>query len=204
MTNAVPAAMPQLSEYLFHDHPIRIIPDPERASFWVVIKDVADLLCYRKASDFARVVPAHHKGAHPVRTLKGGLQLMSCFDEAGLYRAVLRSNKPEAEPFMEWVTAEVLPAIRRTGGYQAMPARDPRTYNEAPGFAVTPNLDDWVPQLIYHRAEAERERLLYDLLRTQRQLLSAQRRLLGYGTRETARLRAAAQGELFGVGGGSC
>lgn len=203
MTNAVPAATPQLSEYLFHDHPIRIIPDPERASFWIIARDVADLLGYSEASKLTRGIPSHHKGRLLVETL-GGQQMMICIDEAGLYRAVLRSNKPEAEPFMEWVTAEVLPAIRRTGGYQAQPQRDPRTYNEAPGFAIAQNLDDWVPQLIYHRAEAERERLLYDVLRTQRQLLSAQRRLIGFGTRETARLRAAAQGELFGLGGGSC
>ena len=42
---------------------------------------------------------------------------MRVVDEAGLYRGELRSEKPEAEPFMEWVTAEVLPSIRRTGGY---------------------------------------------------------------------------------------
>lgn len=46
---------------------------------------------------------------------------MLVVDESGLYRGVLRSNKPEAEPFMEWVTAEVLPSIRRSGAY-ARPA----------------------------------------------------------------------------------
>jgi hypothetical protein len=38
-------------------------------------------------------------------------------DESGLYRLILRCDKPQAEPFMEWVTAEVLPAIRKTGTY---------------------------------------------------------------------------------------
>lgn len=37
--------------------------------------------------------------------------------EAGLYRLVLRSNKPEAEPFILWVTKEVLPSIRKNGKY---------------------------------------------------------------------------------------
>lgn len=37
--------------------------------------------------------------------------------EAGVNRLILRSNKPEAADFQEWVTAEVLPAIRRNGGY---------------------------------------------------------------------------------------
>lgn len=40
-------------------------------------------------------------------------------DEAGLYGLVMRSKLPQAEEFQEWVTAEVLPAIRKTGGYIA-------------------------------------------------------------------------------------
>jgi len=37
--------------------------------------------------------------------------------EAGLYRLIMRSDKPEARKFQDWVTREVLPAIRKTGGY---------------------------------------------------------------------------------------
>ena len=47
----------------------------------------------------------------------GGEQRIGYLRESGLYRAVLRSDKPEAEPFVRWVTREVLPAIRKTGGY---------------------------------------------------------------------------------------
>lgn len=52
--------------------------------------------------------------------------------EAGLYRLLLRSNKPEAEKFSKWVTKEVLPSIRKTGSYQVeqKPAI-PQTYAEA-------------------------------------------------------------------------
>lgn len=42
-------------------------------------------------------------------------------NEANLYRAIFQSRKPEAERFMDWVTEEVLPAIRKTGSYQAKP-----------------------------------------------------------------------------------
>lgn len=51
----------------------------------------------------------------------GRLRKMLFVDEANLYRAVFQSRKPEAERFMDWVTEEVLPAIRKTGGYQAKP-----------------------------------------------------------------------------------
>lgn len=39
--------------------------------------------------------------------------------EAGLYRLLLRSNNPKAEPFSKWVTKEVLPSLRKNGGYIA-------------------------------------------------------------------------------------
>jgi anti-repressor protein len=43
--------------------------------------------------------------------------------ESGLFSLILWSHKPEAKAFRKWVTAEVLPAIRRTGSYSAAPAR---------------------------------------------------------------------------------
>ena len=47
--------------------------------------------------------------------LKGhGLKLIS---ESGLYKYIMRSDKPEARAFQDWITREVLPAIRKTGGY---------------------------------------------------------------------------------------
>ncbi len=46
----------------------------------------------------------------------GGSRLM-LISESGLYKLILRSNKPEAVEFQDWVTREVLPAIRKTGGY---------------------------------------------------------------------------------------
>lgn len=38
--------------------------------------------------------------------------------ESGLYAVILRSDKPNAKKFRKWVTSEVLPSIRKTGGYQ--------------------------------------------------------------------------------------
>mgnify|MGYP002166183174 FL=1 len=40
-------------------------------------------------------------------------------NEQNLYRVIMRSDKPQAEPFQDWVCGEVLPAIRKTGGYIA-------------------------------------------------------------------------------------
>ena len=52
----------------------------------------------------------------------GGAQMMNVVSESGLYALILTSNKPAAKRFRKWVTAEVLPAIRRQGFYMAPPA----------------------------------------------------------------------------------
>lgn len=105
-----------LSVFQFHTHPLRVFQTDDGTSFVAVAKDVADVLGYATAKDAVRHVPDSHRGRRKVPT-PSGEQEMLVVDEAGLYRLVLRSNKPEAEPFMEWVTAEVLPSIRRSGGY---------------------------------------------------------------------------------------
>jgi prophage antirepressor-like protein len=88
----------------FHTHQLRVLPIMDDPSFWFVAKDIADILGHATANAACRAVPAIHQRTFLVPT-RGGPQEMLCLDEAGLYRAVLRSDKPEAEPFMEWVTA---------------------------------------------------------------------------------------------------
>ena len=47
----------------------------------------------------------------------GQTREMTFINESGLYSVILRSDKPDAKPFRKWVTSEVLPTIRKTGGY---------------------------------------------------------------------------------------
>ena len=49
----------------------------------------------------------------------GGCQSMTYVSEGGLYDAIVRSDSPKAKPFRKWVTHDVLPSIRKTGGYIA-------------------------------------------------------------------------------------
>lgn len=49
----------------------------------------------------------------------GGMQKLIFINESNLYKVIFQSRKPEAEKFTEWVTSEVLPSIRKTGGYIA-------------------------------------------------------------------------------------
>ena len=86
---------------------------------WFVGKDVAAALGYSQTTKAVREhVKDSHKGVSEIDT-PGGKQQLTVIDEAGLYSLVMRSKLPQAEEFQEWVTSEVLPAIRKTGGYIA-------------------------------------------------------------------------------------
>ncbi len=54
----------------------------------------------------------------------GGVQSMTYINEANLYKCIFQSRKPEAEKFQDWVCEEVLPSIRKTGGYLVTKADD--------------------------------------------------------------------------------
>lgn len=84
---------------------------------WFVAGDVSAALEYRIAGDMTRNLDADEKGTQIVRT-PGGEQEMLVINESGLYSAILRSRKAEAKRFKKWVTAEVLPAIRKHGRYE--------------------------------------------------------------------------------------
>ena len=79
--------------------------------------DVARALGYSRPND---AVSAHAKGTVKRRTLtNGGEQEMAFIPESDLYRLIFRSKLPSAERFTDWVTTEVLPSIRKNGGYIA-------------------------------------------------------------------------------------
>ena len=93
---------------------------------WFVAKDVCTTLgiggtgeVYKRlpADDMTKVSRADLGHTHPGKP-------MVLVSESGLYKLILRSDKPAAKPFQEWVTREVLPSIRKTGGYM-LPEGEP-------------------------------------------------------------------------------
>lgn len=85
---------------------------------WFVAKDVCDALGLGRQQDSTRYLDSDEKGECLVDT-PYGKQTMVIVSEPGFYRLVMKSRKPEAKAFKRWVTHEVLPAIRKTGGYIA-------------------------------------------------------------------------------------
>lgn len=86
---------------------------------WFVGKDVASVLGYanpRKA--LIDHVDAEDKGVTKCDTL-GGAQDVTIINESGLYSLILSSKLESAKAFKRWITSEVIPSIRKTGGYIA-------------------------------------------------------------------------------------
>lgn len=108
------------------DNSVQIFSNPEFGTIRTLDENGAILFCgadVAKALGYVRpkdAIATHCKGAVKRRTLTdGGAQEMSFIPEPDLYRLVFRSKLPTAEAFTDWVTSEVLPSIRKNGGYIA-------------------------------------------------------------------------------------
>ena len=94
----------------------------EKGDVFFVGKDVATTLGYSDSRKAIRVhVDEEDKGVGGMAT-PGGKQRVILINESGLYSLILSSKLPQAKAFKRWVTSEVLPQIRKTGGY--IPTRD--------------------------------------------------------------------------------
>jgi prophage antirepressor-like protein len=84
---------------------------------WLVLSDIARILGYRDARDANRILHEHQTGTHKVRT-PGGEQERLVVNESGLYRLLIKSERPVAERFQDWLRDEVLPSIHCYGTYR--------------------------------------------------------------------------------------
>ena len=106
-----------MSELIIFNNPefgqIRTIEEDGKVLFCG--SDVAKALGYKRPKD---AVSAHCKGAVKRRTLtNGGEQEMNFIPEGDIYRLAARSEFPGADQFERWIFDEVLPSIRKNGGY---------------------------------------------------------------------------------------
>lgn len=117
-------------------------------------KDVATVLGYK---DTTNALKLHCKGVvkhHPLET-PGGIQQVRFITEPDLYRLITHSKLPEAEKFERWVFEEVLPSIRKRGGYLT-----PEATREAlrdPDFIIQLAMDLKEERAARAKAEAEVE-----------------------------------------------
>ncbi len=97
----------------FNNKKVTVIIDKEGNPWWIA-KEVCAILEINQSQ--VRRLDADEKGLHLMQT-PGGMQNFRTVNEPGLYNLIIGSDKPAAKVFKRWVTHEVLPAIRKTGGY---------------------------------------------------------------------------------------
>ena len=111
-------AVAQIDESLemfdFGGHNVRVVL--QGGEPWFVLKDVCDVLGLRVDAAKTRLDQLDHSTTG-VENTRGQKVQMAIVNESGLYDVILDSRKPEAKKFRRWVTSEVLPSIRRDGGY---------------------------------------------------------------------------------------
>ena len=138
--------MADITPFNFGTFTVRVINRDNQP--WFVANDICNALGYSNTSkaigdhldedermtvtasdgqsfDSNQPLESFSKGVASSDTLRnrGGARHLVIINESGLYALVLRSRKPEARKFAKWVTREVLPSIRQTGGH-GQPAQD--------------------------------------------------------------------------------
>lgn len=103
---------------------IKVFENSEFGKVRVSVVDGEPMFCL---SDLCKILDLHtgmtkqrldEKGVSSIDTLtKGGIQPLIYISEKNLYKVIMRSDKPNAEPFQDWVCGEVLPSIRKHGAY---------------------------------------------------------------------------------------
>lgn len=110
----------EIQKFDFKGSSLRTLTD-EAGEPWFVAKDVCDILGMSNPSmavtaldkdEVAQIDPKDYLGSE-----NRSNQAVNIVSEPGLYKLIMRSRKPEAKAFQRWVTHEVLPSIRKTGGY---------------------------------------------------------------------------------------
>lgn len=86
---------------------------------WFVAADVCRALGIGNSSDAVKRLDDDEHALVSIEGLSRGNDKANIINEPGLYGLVLASRKPEAKAFKRWITHEVIPAIRKTGGYIA-------------------------------------------------------------------------------------
>lgn len=124
---------------------------------WFVAKDVAQALELTWSGHTLDSIPEEWKGMVKLTTPSsgtrgGGVQTLAIINEAALYKLAFRSNKPNADHFVNWVAGEVLPSIRRTGSYGI---EKECKYLPLPKYR--PFYDEWKQRITPHISRKELE-----------------------------------------------
>ena len=108
----------EIQQFDFRGASLRTLTD-KAGEPWFVAKDVCDILG-TDTRDLHKILESDEiTNVDSIHIAQNGGKAPLIISEPGLYRLVMKSRKPEAKEFQRWVTHEVLPSIRKHGGYMA-------------------------------------------------------------------------------------
>lgn len=124
---------------------------------WFLTKDVCSNLGIANTGDAISRLKDSQKDVIGNTDVTGRHQEMSIVSESGLYKLIMQSRKPEAEKFQDWVTCDVLPAIRKNGVYATPEAVSTLDPEELMARAII-TAQETIKRLEFEKAEAIREK----------------------------------------------
>lgn len=107
--------MNEIQIFKYNENQVRTVMKDNEP--WFVLKDVCEILGLGEPHRVANRLDEDERTLSTVMDSMGRKQETTTVNESGLYNVIMRSDKPQAKPFRKWVTAEVLPSIRKHGAY---------------------------------------------------------------------------------------
>jgi len=124
--------------FTFNNNQIRIIE--QNGEPWFVAVDVCRVLGISNVTDALRPLNTDENTLGKIEGIRRGNPKTNITSESGLYKLIMRSNKPGAKVFQDWITCEVLPAIHKTGSYSTAP-QAPAIRDKSPKYLNHPNYE---------------------------------------------------------------
>lgn len=112
----IPMETTNITPFTYNDHQIRIVTGPD-GDPWFVLSDLCKVLGLSNSSEVARRLDPVTLSITESQNARGQVRKTAITSEPGLYEVIFMSRKPEAQAFKRWVTHEVLPSLRKRGGY---------------------------------------------------------------------------------------
>jgi len=147
----------------FNENTIRVIgtyTDP-----WFVAKDICKILELSNITEAVKNIPINWRSSFEMNTF-GGVQEMITINEAALYKLIMRSRKPIAQPFQNYVCEVILPTLRKTGEYKIKELVDKNKELENAKLILDEKLKDTTEHLTeikekHFKLEENHKRILY-------------------------------------------
>lgn len=139
---------------LFHFEEQQVRTKTIEGEPWFVLKDVCEVLGISNPADQKKRLDLQDIDSIYTLTADGKRRKVSAVNESGLYDVILDSRKPQAKRFRRWVTSEVLPSIRKHGGYLTETKIEEALLNPDVLIQLAQNLKDEQEKRVI--AEAER------------------------------------------------